>query len=91
MIVKPIIFDTILFGELAPWQQENTIETKFRDILNNQVRVNKDKPEQFFKALLNSLKDYSINLKVDHLPNTERIANLAKFAVLQRWGNVLLL
>lgn len=83
MIVKPIIFDTILFGELAPWQQENTIETKFRDILNNQVRVNKDKPEQFFKALLCSLKDYSINLKIDHLPNSERIANLAKFAEMQ--------
>jgi hypothetical protein len=83
MIVKPIIFDNILFGELAPWQPENTNETKFRDILNNQVRVHKDKPEQFFKALISSLKDYSINLKIDHLPNDERIANLAKFAELQ--------
>lgn len=83
MIVKPIIFDNILFGELAPWKPENTSETRFRDILNNQVRVNKDKPEQFFKALLNSLKDYSINLKVDHLPNSERIANLTKFAEVQ--------
>lgn len=83
MIVKPIIFDNILFGELAPWKPENTNETKFRDILNNQVRVNKDNPERFFKALLNSLKDYSINLKIDHLPNSERIANLAKFAEVQ--------
>jgi hypothetical protein len=83
MIVKPIIFDNILFGELAPWKPENNSETRFRDILNNQVRVNKDKPEQFFKALLNSFKDYSINLKIDHLPNSERIANLAKFAEVQ--------
>lgn len=83
MIVKPIIFDNILFGELAPWKPENTNETKFRDILNNQVRVNKDNPERFFKALLGSLKDYSISLKIDHLPNNERIANLAKFAEMQ--------
>ena len=83
MIVKPIIFDNILFGELAPWKPENTSETKFRDILNNQVRANKDNPERFFKALLDSLKDYSISLKIDHLPNNERIANLAKFAEMQ--------
>ncbi|MCX6240735.1 MAG: hypothetical protein NTX43_02870 [Bacteroidetes bacterium] len=83
MIVKPIIYDNILFGDLVPWKPENTIETKFRDILNNKVRVNKDNPEQFFKALMDSLKDYSISLKIDHLPNTESIANLAKFAEVQ--------
>ncbi len=83
MIVKPLIFDNILFGELAPWIPENNAETKFRDILNNQVRTNKDIPEKFFKALITSLRNYSIVLKLEHLPNTEIIANLAKFAELQ--------
>ncbi len=91
MVVKPSIFDNILFGELAPWKSENTAETKFRDILNNQVRINKDNPEQFFKALIKSLKDYSVSLKIDHLPNKERITNLAKFAELQTSFSMLIL
>ncbi|MFA5196524.1 MAG: hypothetical protein WC401_12055, partial [Bacteroidales bacterium] len=91
MIVKPIIFDNILFGELAPWLPENSSETKFRDILNNQVRANKDNPEKFFKALLGSLKEYAVILKIDHLPNKERIANLAKFADLQSDYNELVI
>jgi len=83
MIIKPVIFDNILFGELAPWHADNSSETRFRDILNNQVRINKDNPQMFFTALLASLKDYSIQLKIDHLPTTERLAYLAKFADLQ--------
>ncbi|MFZ4399910.1 MAG: hypothetical protein ACOYO1_07750 [Bacteroidales bacterium] len=83
MKVKPIIFDNILFGVLAPWRKENSDEKRLREILNNQIRVNKDNPEHFFIALLNALKEYSITLKIDHLPDKERIVNLAKFAVLR--------
>ena len=83
MIVKPVIFDNILFGELSPWHSDNTSETRFRDILNNQVRINKDDPQRYFKNLIASLKDYSININLDHLPSPERLADLAKFADLQ--------
>ncbi len=44
MIVKPVIFDNILFGELAPWHPNNSNENRFRDILNNRVRISKDNP-----------------------------------------------
>ncbi len=83
MTVKPIIFDNLLFGDLAPWKSHNTSENRFRDMLNNQLRANKDNPEQFFKALMNVFKEYSIENKLEELPNNDSIANLAKYAEVQ--------
>ena len=83
MIIKPVIFDNILFGDLAPWCADNSNESRFRDILNNQVRINKDNPQAFFSSLISSLKDYSIQLTFDQLPTHQRLADLAKFADLQ--------
>lgn len=87
MIISATIFNNILFGDLAPWRPENTIESKFRDILNNQVRVYKDNPVKYFNALSNALKDYHVKLDIDHLPNDEAIANLAKHANLQTYAS----
>jgi hypothetical protein len=83
MIVKPIIINSILYGELSPWRS-NLTDANYRDILNNRVRVNKEQPELFFSSLTEALNDYSINIKLDHTPNTATIANLAKFANLAK-------
>lgn len=79
MIVKPEIIDSILYGELNPWNS-NLTDANYRDILNNQVRVNRDNPELFFRSLTEALNDYSINITLDHTPNTATIANLANIA-----------
>lgn len=83
MNVSAVIFDKILFGEVSPWNTIKRSEKQFRDILDNQVRANKDNPVKFFKALLNSFEEHSIPIEIDHLPTDETIANLANFAELQ--------
>jgi hypothetical protein len=89
MTVKPIIFEKILFGELSPWRNDNSSESKFRDILNYNVRANKDNPGLFFKALKDSFRGYHIDFKIDHLSIIENIASLAKYAELQTYFDIL--
>lgn len=91
MIVRPIIFDNILFGDLAPWYVDSSSEIRFRDILSNQVRINKDDPPLFFKALSASLDAHGIHVEIDHLPTANQIADLAKFADLQNQFSILTL
>ena len=89
MIINPIIFDSILFGDLSQWSPNKINETQIIDILNNQVRANKNNPVLFFNALLNALKEHSIHIKIDDLPTTDSLANLATFAKSQSSFDVL--
>jgi len=77
MLLRLSIFNDILFGTLAPWRPENTNEDKFKNILDNQVRKHKDNPVKFFHALTISLKAWSINLKIDNLPEAEKLPKFA--------------
>jgi hypothetical protein len=79
-MIKPIIFEKILFGELAPWRDENSSERKFRDILDCNLRTNKDNPKAFFKELTDNYRGNYNDLKFVNLSDNANIANRANFA-----------
>lgn len=83
MKIKAVIFNEILYGPLSPWLSSNANETKFKELLNNQLRANKDNHFQYFKYLIDSFKYYSINLNITHISENIHSANIAKFAELQ--------
>ena len=62
------IYNAILFGALRPWIKDNKNETKFKTILNNKVRVNKDNLNKFFKSVSEALKEYSVLLDFNFPP-----------------------
>jgi hypothetical protein len=83
MKIKAVIFNEILYGPLSPWLSSNANETKFKELLNNQLRANKDNHFQYFKYLIDNFKYYSINLNITHISENIHSANIAKFAELQ--------
>lgn len=63
MNIAPTIFNSILHREFRPWQPENKDEDKFRVVLKNGLRAEKDNPKQFF-AKLNKLFSYRIDIEI---------------------------
>jgi hypothetical protein len=79
-MIKQIIFEKILFGLLAPWRDENSSERKFRDILNCNLRSNKDDPKAFFQVFTDLYRGNYDDLKYENLPDNANFANRANFA-----------
>lgn len=89
MTIKPIIFDEILFGNLAPWRTDIFDESNFRNILNQDIRSNSDKPQLFFHALTKVLRNYNIHLNIEPIPDFANLANFANLAELQNDFSIL--
>lgn len=49
-----------MYGSFRPWKDVDVNEKKYKLVLSNKVRQNKDNPQEFFKSLLFAFKDMAI-------------------------------
>ena len=67
--------NSILFGSLRPWSNENQDEEKFRHLLNQNVRKQKNNVVPFFTELINAYNKTGIALEIE---NAKEFSDLAK-------------
>ncbi len=67
MKISLSIYNSILFGELRPWLENNRTQEVFRQKLNPAFRWEKGTPEDFEKALSEALKDHPLLLDDDEV------------------------
>ncbi|MFU8843670.1 MAG: hypothetical protein ACNA7V_07670, partial [Bacteroidales bacterium] len=60
MKIQFMLINSIMHQSFRPWKDMDENEKKYKLLLSNNVRHNKDSPQDFFKALLFAFKDMDI-------------------------------
>lgn len=75
------IANNILTGSLRPWTKENQDEAKFGHLLNQKLRLNKDKPSEFCNSAIHAFK--SLNFITEN-ENLEELRELSRVETVEK-------
>lgn len=75
------IANNILTGSLRPWANENQDDAKFGHLLNQKLRLNKDKPSEFCNSAMHAFK--TLNFITEN-ENLEELRELSRVEISEK-------
>lgn len=66
-----------MYGSFRPWKDVDENEKKYKLVLSNKVRQNRDNPQEFFKSLLAAFKDMTIKTDDGILTELKYLSNIS--------------